>query len=308
VSQEIHPGVLDALEKALQQEGACRLVSRAKKPGLLSGTAKAVAELRDLCLNPDLNLFTVERTEEEKSGKTVQTVHYVVITPDGIQTLFDRRPVEQLPGLYERAAGPHKEAALAAGFRTAERASAEFGAQRQQLLAREANLFAFLRQTVHDRLQSLRQERERLDGTLQAVDQLRELLHQPGAPSPAGQPTRPARLGTAGPTAETDLDFQRDVAEELVYAWQDAGDDPGARGALERVMTNAGLEPEGEAGQSVTFDGRRHVSDDPLDSGDAGFITEPGWRLVNARGNYLIARARVRRAPSPREAPRVRQD
>lgn len=92
------------------------------------------------------------------------------------------------------------------------------------------------------------------------------------------------------------------MSRELVLAWRDVG--PGAvREGLERALINVGIEPIGEPGEVVSFDGALHDSDEDLISGDAVEVTEPGWRFRNARGEFLLARARVVRAgPAARPA------
>jgi hypothetical protein len=106
------------------------------------------------------------------------------------------------------------------------------------------------------------------------------------APS-AGTPSR-----LRPPAADSEIDFQRDVAELLVYAWQDSTREE-TRQSLEAVMTTLGLEHVETAGQTVEFNGLSHRSQSPASAGDRVCITLPGWRLKNSRGNYLIAKAEV---------------
>ncbi len=90
---------------------------------------------------------------------------------------------------------------------------------------------------------------------------------------------------------EEQLDFQRDICEELIYAWQDA--DESTREALIRVMINNGLEPVEEVGQEVGFNGNRHITSSPIDVGAIAVGAASGWRSKTRGGEYLIARARV---------------
>ena len=92
------------------------------------------------------------------------------------------------------------------------------------------------------------------------------------------------------PKTEGDIDFQRDICRELVFAWEDHQE---ARTALERVMTNIGLEPIGEVGQQVNFDNREHQTNSNFQPGQVCKIVEPGWQLVSPRGILMIARAKV---------------
>ncbi len=305
MTPELDPYVLDALRLAVRQDGECRLVSRAGKPGLISGSGKSAAARRDNLLER-LNLFCVSRTAVEGTGKSAKSVEYVTITPEGIRTLFAVHRVESHRELYESAAPAHKSAALEAVLAAAGEALARNGEARAQLAAEESGVLTVVRQVAAERLQAIAVERAALDRCARAAGELQELAGQP-SPERDRKPDPVADRRAAPPAAEEDLDYQRDVAKELVFAWQDATS-PETREALERVRLNNGLESVGTAGAATPFDGRIHRTDDPLKNGEIAVVDEPGWKLINARGEYLIARARVHKSPSPQEAANARYD
>ena len=61
-------------------------------------------------------------------------------------------------------------------------------------------------------------------------------------------------------------------------------------------MYNVGLEPVGERGQMLPFNGTMHDTEEEVAAEDSVVVKEPGWRLSNSRGTYLITKARVVKA------------
>jgi hypothetical protein len=299
VKNEILELVDAALEKAIQQDKECLLVAAAKKPGLLpSKTSKAREEAIKQCLDDKLGLFNVR--EEGKS-------RFVSITKRGIEALFENRPIERHKSLLDKLAAANRETAEEVCLSLWEDELGRFDTHRRQLLAREDEVSELLKRMASSRLKALEEERTLFDQRIQQATALRTELEQRrrGGGGPPTTRTKPREK--TGPAAEEDLDFQRDTCEELVYSWQDATDSE-VRTALERVMRNTGLEPIGNVGEQVSFDGRQHVTDDSLDAGDAAVISELGWRLTNARGSYLIARARVKKQSVSSEVVHVSND
>lgn len=301
--------VLEALENAVKQEGETRLIQRGRSnPGLLSGRkSKARTAAVEQCLKPELDLFHVrEEVEEVGKKKKQETVHFVTITGRGIEVLFDLTPAERCESLLEEVAPPHKEAAFDACLNATERGLSRISAERRAAQEREAHLFGYLSRITQERLEQIRTDRDALEKAFQAVENFHKQLvpdAQPAERRDQSAPDTPRAERQPGvrPTATTEeeLDFQRDQCEDLIFAWQDATD-PEVRAALEPVMFNAGLEMVGEAGETVEFDGRQHLAQDSLEPGDRAVVCEPGWRLVNSRGNYLIVRASVKQ-PSSQE-------
>lgn len=92
--------------------------------------------------------------------------------------------------------------------------------------------------------------------------------------------------------ADDDLDFQRDAAELLVFAWQDSPS-PEARAILEDTLFSLGLDPVGKPGEVTGFDGRLQHCTGQLAPTQQVRVTRQGWQLRNARGHHLVAKARV---------------
>ena len=106
------------------------------------------------------------------------------------------------------------------------------------------------------------------------------------------------------PTSDPEIDFQKNLAEELVFAWQDAAD-PDTKAGLERALFNVGVERLGRPGEIAEFDGSFQYTEDDVAEGEPVEIIFPGWQLTNPRGTSQITRARVVRAarvPKAKEA------
>jgi hypothetical protein len=96
---------------------------------------------------------------------------------------------------------------------------------------------------------------------------------------------------------DDDLDFQRDAAELIVYAWQDSRS-PEARQILEDTLYSLGLDPVGKPGDELEFDGRLQHCSGQLNPGQKVRVTQCGWQLRNARGQHLVAKAAVEPFPA----------
>jgi hypothetical protein len=283
--REVGGLVLEALEKAIQQEGESRLVSKGTKtPGLLPGGKQTAAkqEAKDQCLDPRLGLFEVREVEEGK-GKSAAKVHFVTITPAGIELLFGRISASRRAELLEKCANPHKEAALEASLRAVEGELRQVAVEQERLDKRASELRDFVKRMVDEQLTAIDQRRESLER--QAAEIKRLAPCGPRAPGPSLVPP-------PEPTTEEDIDFQRSLCRELVFAWQDASDAQ-VREDLERVMMNTGLEPMGEVGAIVPFDGREHRTESDLRPGDPAEVVGRGWQLLTPQGPLLIAPAQV---------------
>jgi len=105
---------------------------------------------------------------------------------------------------------------------------------------------------------------------------------------PSSSPPQPK----AAPQSESDLDYQRDVSEHLIFCWNDA---PSAevREHLEVVMYNIGLTRFGRRDEVVAFNGIEHQSSDSIFPGDLATILEPGWMLQRGSRKRILAKANV---------------
>jgi hypothetical protein len=286
IRSDVSQLVLDALQTALQQEGECRLVTQGKKKGLLpGGVSKAKAEAVRQCLDAKLGLFRVREVME--GGKAV---HFVAPTPEGIEALFERWTPAQRAELLKKCATSYKEAADEAARRLVEAELQQVVAQQEQLARRAGELRDVVVRMATEQLDAVRRAKEDLDRQAAGI---RKLIEEPPHGSGRGEESRPSPGRQVGlPQTDGDIDFQRDLCRELVFAWQDTTT-PAAREALERVMLNSGLEPVGSVGQAVTFDGREHQTEGDLLPGQPAVVVEPGWRYRSPRGVLLIAQAVV---------------
>lgn len=112
------------------------------------------------------------------------------------------------------------------------------------------------------------------------------------SPLSSGENGKAARRELRPPEENDELDFQRDASELLVYAWQDAATTE-AKALIEDTLHSLGLDPVGRPGEVVDFDGRFQHTDATLKPGQKVQVLQSGWELRNARGAYLIAKARV---------------
>ncbi len=94
------------------------------------------------------------------------------------------------------------------------------------------------------------------------------------------------------PSEETELDFQRDACELLVFAWQDT-DCEETRASLEGVMVSLGLDRVEESESETEYNGIVHHCSQKISKGQKVRVLQSGWRLKNRRGDYLITKAQV---------------
>jgi hypothetical protein len=279
--------VQNALDRAIQQTGDVRLVSKgAKAPGLFPGrgTNKLKTEAIASCFAQ--GFFEKSREVEEGKGRSAKKSEFVRITPVGIKALFENLPIERGAELLQRVSPAHLESAEKAFRQCATAKMQALESRVSALLAEESNLHTTLQGIVNSRISFLAETRRSLE---QAIEDARHAVEGKLAPV---QPVGGQRESTSkGAITEEDLDFQRDQSEQLVFAWQDARDQ--TKSALENVMYNLGLEAVGERGQVARFDGREHETDEVVEQGQPVTILHPGWRLSNSRGVYLISKARV---------------
>jgi hypothetical protein len=282
--------VLTALEAALEHDEPCRLMTAGRAKGLLPGgrVTSAKKQAKEQCLDPGLGFFTVTQAADGK-GASAKTADFVTITSRGIESLIERRTPGERRQLLRRAANPHKEAVDDAVTRVTAADLRQIDSQQQALDKRVAELRQFMKTIVEDQLGALERRRVELkrqqDEFQGLVSGGTQASHPLGGTTPRREPLSP-------PVSEKDLDFQRDLCRELVFAWQDNAE-PRARAALEVVMMNAGLERVGEIGETVSFDNRDHRTDSDLLPGQLAIVVQPGWQLVSARGTLLIAPVQV---------------
>jgi hypothetical protein len=293
--------VLEALREAVRHEGEIRLVTQGRKPegkGLFPRRTKPYAQAIEMCLNVEKPLLEIIR--EEQKGKTITQL--VKITPHGLQTLSEHTSPEEYEGLIKDAAPARQEELIEACVQASKKRLLEMATERDRLAEAQQRITEVLLQMMTERVEQLegekRQREERLAQTVALQKRLSGMLDTLApvggemSASPPTPPATPPRTATE-PRSEEDFDFQRDITENLVYAWQDVSN-PETQQALERGLLNAGVERIGEPGQRVEIDGRCHHTEEDIFPGDPAEVVKPGWRLVNQRGNSLIAKARVK--------------
>jgi hypothetical protein len=291
----MEPLVLDALREAVRQERAIPMVGVGKgrdAKGLFPKRTKPFGEAIKLCLDKDHGFLDVIR--EERKGKTVR--QFVTINGRGLDALVTNLPSDEYGKLFAEAAPIFRGRLLAQCLRAVRERLGQFEEQRARLLEARQKMAAATVEFMCAHLAQLDEDKSHVDreraGALEARNRLaqeRAAYEAAEARENQGQPTRTPPLAIS----EGELDFQRDVSEQLVYTWQDAVSTE-TQDALARVLFNVGVERIGEAGERVEFDGRWHHTDEELQPGDPAEVVRPGWRLVNQRGSYLIARARVK--------------
>lgn len=100
--------------------------------------------------------------------------------------------------------------------------------------------------------------------------------------------SRPARGG------EAEEDFQRDVCEQLVFAWRESCSEE-TRRQLEQAMFNSGLRRFGTPGDEVAFDGLAHESAGLLLPGEKAVVEASGWKLDRRGRSRVLIKATVKR-------------
>ncbi len=297
--REIGDLLLEALETALEREGECRLMPKgARAKGLLPAGRLTAARKQTLeqCLDRELGLFSV-REVEEGEGTSTTKAYFVTITPRGIEFLFARRTPAERQELLSKCANPHKEIAHDAWLRVTADELNRITSERELLDKRAAELRKLIKEVVEEQFAALDRARKDLERQRDELQGVAHPIPEPGGPERPGKKTGDRPIG---PVTDGDIDFQRDLCRELVFAWQD-NSEPEARAALEVVMGNAGLERFGETGETVSFDNREHHAASDLLPGQPAVVLEPGWQLKSPRGTLLIAPMQVTAAGHPGE-------
>ncbi len=105
-------------------------------------------------------------------------------------------------------------------------------------------------------------------------------------------PPQPSSSSSAEPDSESDLDFQRDLSEHLIFCWSGASSTE-VREHLELIMHNVGLTPFGLQDEILSYNGIEHRSSEPLFPGDPCRVLEPGWMLQRGPRKRILAKALV---------------
>lgn len=280
----------NALEKALQQSGGVRLVSKgAKFPGLFpSGTSRDVAAAIAQCKADGLLLV-----EEKTPGKSTTPTAFATITREGAHALFAVVDSGRRAELLKLSSPENRKVAEEAYVAICQTDLRKIHLDLSAVLAKEEELADQLKAILVPRITALSTTRIRLTQMIAEAESGLATVSSPPTTPPVAPP-QPVKPPRPGPRDESDLDFQRDQSEQLVFAWKDATS-PEAKELLAAVMYNSGLEQLGEKGALIPFDQTTQEIDELVDRGDMVEVVEPGWRLSNSRGVYLISKTQVRK-------------
>jgi hypothetical protein len=286
----------EALIRALHQNGPARLVSSgAKAPGLFAAARSNEATSAIQQCRAEGWLEIVD--QEVKTARKTTVVAHATLTAAGIERLFlESGPSERLELLTQASPlhRPNAQAAFAKAIHE-EWSSAQAALKKATDDENEAadQLKAVLKHR-HEQAKTARAELERrcqeIEHSLTEVEVKR--------PSESKVPEAPG----PGPITSSDLDFQREKCRQLVNAWREVSS-PEARQQLEDVLFNIGVEQLGERGEQIPFDNSIHQVDRPVEHDALVEVVEPGWRLTNQRGSYLISPTQVRAIEVSEHAP-----
>jgi hypothetical protein len=307
--------VISALRKAIEKDTELPLVTQGdaqEEVGLFPDRKGPSKKAIQACTEGDKPLLLVR--EEPGKGKTPK--QFARITDKGIVTLVAQTPLKQLPDLIDVSAPSLRTRVIRSCLRSIGRRAGELDpwnhrrlmqtclkAAQSQYDAIESRLEEVLNEEkllsewINDFLKVTRARMEntkqRLNGELDTLAKAATAMIAPEESSPQGAPRRlQLPEWQRVPTTDVDMDFQKNLSEELVFAWQDASSSE-VQAGLERALFNVGVERVGDLGEIVEFNGTWHHSADDVENGEPVEIKIPGWQLVNRRGKYLIARAKV---------------
>jgi hypothetical protein len=325
--------VVNALRMAIAKDTEIRLVAvgeAAEEAGLFPDRKSSAKKAIKASTEGEKPLLLVR----EEPGKSKTLNEFARITVQGISTLVGQVPLKDFPDLIAASAPSHRTKVLRSCLRALARRSneldpwnhrrlvnaclkitqTEFEAieSRYQEIVKEEQLLC---DTIEDFLKTTRgrieKQKQQLTTDLESMANAMSALVAPTEIAPADQTKRP-RLPDwqRVPNSDTEIDFQKNLSEELVFAWQDATT-PDARSALERALFNVGVERLNAPGDIVEFDGTTQHAEDEVNLGDSVEVILPAWQLVNPRGTHLLARgkvARARRTPASMSTPRDSTD
>lgn len=301
--------LVDALRQALQSDSEIRLVSSGKKSenrGLFATRSGANKQAIEACLNASSPLLEIERTE--KKGKTQH--HFVSITEEGIRWLANHVSVPDLADLLAEAPPDRRQLLFRELMRVTEQEFLRLRQEREAIMERQRTAAESVMQFAKAFVASLDNEIAQLSDAMERVNHWREqsvavvsesksieLITSSEEPIRPASPRPKPERSLPEPETETDVDFQRDLATQLVFAWQEARSEE-ARELLEAALFNVSVERIGEPGERVRFDGLWHETGDSVQGEEEVEVVQSGWQLINRRGKKILQRAKVR---SPRK-------
>lgn len=236
-----------------------------------SGTARTVVEQ---CLATGL------LAEVRDAPKAARPLH--IITPAGVEFLLERLAPPQAAELIRSCLDRESERLAELEDQLVEELRAN-----QQSLALVAGAVEALVQRVEAFAANAAGE---IDRARERVQEWQERLARVVPEAEAGRDK--SKLPT--PTAEKDYSFQRALAQQMVFAWEETLG-TAATEAIERALFNAGLDMLGRPGERVMFVPRHHECSDGALPGEMVEVVRPGWLLRDERGESVLAPVRVKR-------------
>ena len=290
--QGVENALIAALTQALGHDQPIPLVKTGRDRGLFQTRSGANKKAIEQSIDPATPFVDVVRTDG--SGKDL--CQLVRLNENGLRKLVAATPVSERITLWNAAARSHKQRIEHIILDQIRFELEQIRFEQHRLSERKDALHSIGIEFISAQLDTLNRERQRTHDAILAAEECRSIL----AKAVQSQLADVSRHVRDTPSLDASLDFQRDLSEELVYAWQDSSSDE-VHMQLERVLVNVGLEKVGSAGQRVGFDGTLHVANDAVLPDEEVEIILPGWRLTSARGKYLIARARVKSMAGSKE-------
>jgi len=281
---------VEALRAALAWDGEVRLRATKASPSSLIGgpkSSKSVNAAEAQCLDPELNLFTHRKATEGTAKKPVETT-YVRITRQGIQRLLDSTDTERFSDLLSAASGANRELlgtaiipTIASKLSAIDRDIEQLHAEADELVSAARNFLADRQRVLTEGCQSLERRKLALDALLNDSP----IVLGPAFDKSVGRSPDPTGA-TPQPKTEEDVDFQRRICIELAETLKQQ---PEARDAIEQAFyACGGMEPVGEPGETVEFDGSEHESKNRFHRGDSARVLRRGWRYRAPTGEVLL--------------------
>lgn len=313
--------VLNALRKAIERDAEFRLVAigdGADDAGLFPDRKGPAKKAIQTCTEGDKPFLTVR--EEAGKGKTPN--QFARITDKGITTLAAQTPIKQFPDLIAAAAPLAKTRVIRSCLRSLARRSGDLNpwdyrrlvetclsatqgqfdaidARLQEVFKEENILVDSINEFAKTTRTRIENQKQRLTNDLDSLSKAATSLVSPTDAASSGKPQRPQLPEWQRvPNTDPEIDFQRSLGAELVFAWQDTAS-PDAREGLERALFNVGVERLNAEGDLVVFDSNTHHTEDQVAEGESVEVVLPGWQLVNPRGTSLLARGKVKKASRP---------
>jgi hypothetical protein len=134
-----------------------------------------------------------------------------------------------------------------------------------------------------------------LKGASARVELLQSLCTREKKPESPHSATIPPPPPEPQPATEDEYRYHRWLTQHMVFALEEvrgtAAEEP-----VERALFNAGVRHIGVSGEEVPFNSSLHKATEAVAPGDPVTILEPGWLVLDDRGEFTLSKAKVRPA------------